>query len=44
MEKEELQNNEDQNLKDENSGISKDKQAPVETGSQKKLKQDLFVH
>ena len=31
MEKEELQNNEDQILKDEDSEISKDKQAPVET-------------
>ena len=31
MEKEKLQNQEDQNLKDENSEISTDKQAPVET-------------
>jgi molecular chaperone GrpE len=32
MEKEETQNKEDQNLKEESSDLSKDKQAPDETG------------
>ena len=39
MEKEELQNNEDQNLKDEDSEISKDNQAPVETGKKEEEEQ-----
>ena len=39
MEKEETLNKEDQNLKDENSDLSKDKQAPDETGKKDEEKQ-----
>ena len=39
MEKEETLNKEDQNLKDENSDLSKDKQAPDETGKKEEEEQ-----
>ena len=39
MEKEETLNKEDQNLKDENSDLSKDKQAPDETGNKEEEEQ-----
>ena len=39
MEKEELQNKEDQNLTDENSELSNDKQASVETGKKEEEEQ-----
>ena len=39
MEKEETLNKEDQNLKDENSNLSKDKQAPDETGKKEEEEQ-----
>ena len=39
MEKEEILNKEDQNLKDENLDLSKDKQAPDETGKKEEEEQ-----
>ena len=41
MEKEETLNKEDQNLKDENSDLSKDQQAPDETGKKEEDEQLL---
>ena len=38
MEKDETQNKEDQNLKEENSDLNKDKQAPDETGERELMR------